>query len=277
MKTELEISRKIQVKKSPIEGYGVFATQDIKEGEVLEEVPFILMPKYTSLGRAFHDFSNSVGYCPSKNKFYESLRQNLGFKDPEKYYFTWSPPQPNITGEKISFQVLPLGLACLYNTSNTKNNAGWKVEKDTFIFYTVSDIKAGEEIRTFYGYFVDDGFRNWNTDIVMYFGLDIVDSSVRLSSIKFQNQEVFEAKRKEQGYHKILSLLEKYKDLKIEKISALSPYGQEGLENANVGQIKTTREMYEVLYGYKTSNAAKIKFIFSNFVNEEKDEVVIDK
>lgn len=277
MKTELIISRKIQVKKSPVEGYGVFATEDIKAGEVLEEVPFILMPKYTSLGRSFHDFSNSVGYCESKNKFYESLRQNLGFKDPEKYYFTWSPPQPNVSGERISFQVLPLGLACIYNTSNTKNNAGWKVEAETFTFYAVSDIKAGEEIRTFYGYFVDDASRNWNADLVMFFGLDTVDSSVRLSSVRFQNPETFEAKRKDQGYHKILSLLEKYKDLKIEKISAISPYGQEGLENENVGQVKTTRELYEILHGYKTSNAAKIKFIFSNFVNEEKDEAIIER
>ena len=69
MKNELIISRKIQVKKSPIEGFGVFALEDIAEGEILEEVPFVLMPKYTSLGRAFHDFSNSVGYCASKNKF----------------------------------------------------------------------------------------------------------------------------------------------------------------------------------------------------------------
>lgn len=277
MKNELITSRKIQVKKSPVEGYGVFATEDIKAGEVLEEVPFILMPKYTSLGRSFHDFSNSVGYCESKNKFYESLRQNLGFKDPEKYYFTWSPPQPNVSGERISFQVLPLGLACIYNTSNTKNNAGWKVETETFTFYAVSDIKAGEEIRTFYGYFVDDASRNWNADLVMFFGLDTVDSSVRLSSVRFQNPETFEAKRKDQGYHKILSLLEKYKDLKIEKISAISPYGQEGLENENVGQVKTTRELYEILHGYKTSNAAKIKFIFSNFVNEEKDEAIIER
>ena len=277
MKNELIISRKIQVKKSPVEGYGVFSTEDIKSGEVLEEVPFILMPKYTNLGRAFHDFSNSVGYCESKNKFYESLRQNLGFKDPEKYYFTWSPPQPNVTGEKISFQVLPLGLACIYNSSNTKNNAGWRVDKNTFTFYAISDIKAGEEIRTFYGYFVDDSFRNWNSDLVMYFGLDTAGSSVRLSSLKFQSSEMFEAKMREQGYHKIMSLLEKYKDLKIEKISAIAPNGQEGLENEKVGEIKTTREMYEILHGYKTSNAAKVKFIFSNFVNEERDEAVIDR
>ena len=277
MKTELIISRKIQVKKSPIEGYGVFATENIKAGEVLEEVPFILMPKFTSLGRAFHDFSNSIGYCESKNKFYESLRQNLGFKDPEKYYFTWTPPQPNIIGEKISFQVLPLGLACIYNTSNTKNNAGWKVEKETFTFYTVSDIEAGEEIRTFYGYFVDDAHRNWNADLVMYFGLESFEQSVRIYNVKFQSPEVMEAKRRDQGYHKILSLLDKYGSLKIEKISALSPYGQEGLQNEAVSQIKTTREMYEILNGYKTSNAAKIKFIFSNLTNGDMDEAIIER
>lgn len=294
MKNELVISRKIQVKKSPVEGYGVFATEDIPSGTVLEEVPFILMPKYTALGKAFHDFSNSVGYCASKNKFYESLRQNLGFKEPEKYYFTWTPPQPDLSGEKISFQVLPLGLGCLYNSSNTKNNAGWKVENDTFTFYTVKNIKAEEEIKTFYGYFVDDAYRNWNTDLVLYFGVDqlrypsegVGDKTLEpnplsskpcLSSLKFNNAEAFEQKKKDPGYHKILALIEKYSNLKFESISAMSPFGEEGLIRNNLGEVKTTKEMYEILHGYKTSNAQKIKFIFSNFTNEEKDEVIINR
>lgn len=295
MKNELEISRKIQVKKSPVEGYGVFATEDIPSGTTLEEVPFILMPKYTSLGKAFHDFSNSVGYCASKNKFYESLRQNLGFKEPEKYYFTWTPPQPELSGEKISFQVLPLGLGCIYNSSNTKNNAGWRVEKDTFTFYAVKDIKAGEEIKTFYGYFVDDACRNWNTDIVFYFGVDqlrdpafedVGDKTLELnpprskpclSSIKFNNAEAFEQKKKDPGYHKVLALIEKYGNLKFESVSAVSPFGQEGLVRSNLSEVKTTKEIYEMLHGYKTSNAAKVKFVFSNFTNEEKDEVLIDR
>ena len=42
MNRELKISRKIQVKKSPIEGFGVFATEDIeaanKIGEVLIQI-----------------------------------------------------------------------------------------------------------------------------------------------------------------------------------------------------------------------------------------------
>ena len=277
MKTDLTISRKIQVKKSPIEGFGVFATEDIAEGEVLEEVPFILMPKYTSLGRAFHDFSNSVGYCASKNKFYENLRQNLGFKEPEKYYFTWTPPQPDISGEKISFQVLPLGLGCIYNTSNAKNNAGWKVERNTFIFYTTKDIKAGDEIRTFYGYFVDDSSRNWNTDLVFYFGLENFENQPCLSAVKFTNSETNEKNMRDPGYHKLISLISEYKNLKLESISAISPFGQEGLLKEDLNKIKTTREIYELLHAYKTSNAEKIKFIFSNFTNDKKEEVIINR
>ena len=277
MKTGLTISRKIQIKKSPIEGNGVFATEDIAAGEVLEEVPFILMPKYTSLGRAFHEFSNSVGYCTDKNKFHENLRQNLGFKDPEKYYFTWAPPQPDLAGEKISFQVLPLGMGCIYNSSNTKNNAGWKIERDTFTFYTVKDIKAGEEVRTFYGYFVDDSHRNWNADLVFFFGIDTYESHPCFSALKFSNAESFEAKKKDPGYHKIMTLIEKYKNLKLESISGFSPSGQEGLIKDNLNEVKDTKTIYEILHGYKTSNASKIKFIFSNFVNDEKDEVVIDR
>jgi len=277
MNRELTISRKTQVKKSPIEGFGVFAIEDIAAGEVLEEVPFILFPKYTSLGKAFHDFSNQLGYCASKNKFYENLRQNLGFKDPEKYYFTWTPPQPDLSGEKIQFQVLPLGLGCVYNTCNTKNNAAWKIERDTFIFYTVKPIKAGEEIRTFYGYFVDDSSRNWTADSVFYFGIEVVVDTPTLSALKFSSTEHWERKRRDAGYAKISELISKYKDLKFEKISAIGPTGQEALVNEDFKNYKTSAQIYETLYTYQTSNASKIKFVFSNNENKELDEVVVDK
>ena len=35
---------KIYVDKSPIHGWGVFASQDIEEGEVFEEVPVLTLP-----------------------------------------------------------------------------------------------------------------------------------------------------------------------------------------------------------------------------------------
>ena len=49
------------------------------------------------------------------------------------------------------------------------------------------------------------------------------------------------------------------------------------VEARNLNEVKDTKTIYEILHGYKTSNASKIKFIFSNFVNDEKDEVIIDR
>lgn len=279
MNIPLVFSKKIEIKGSPIEGFGVFATDDIAAEEVLEEVPFILMPKYTSLGKSFHDFSSSVGYCASKNKFHDSLRQNLGFKDPEKYYFTWVPPQPDLGGERVSYQVLPLGFGCIYNTANAKNNAGWRVNQKTFTFYAIKDIIAGEEIRTFYGYFVDDSYRTWNTDLVFYLGIE-TDTELKrpiFSAFKFNNNESYEKKKHDPGYLKMFNLLEKYKDLKLESVSAISPFGEVGLINDNVKNIKTSAEMYALLATYKGSNAEKIKIKFSNFQNEEIDEAIITK
>ena len=185
-------------------------------------------------------------------------------------------------------------MACIYNSSNTKNNAGWKVDRDTFTFYTTKNIKQGEEIRTFYGYFVDDSSRNWNTDLVFFFGVDNFKPTLAcpeegdilktdnlkscpcLSAIKFSTPDAYEQKRKDPGYHKLINLIQKYSSLKFERVSAISPFGEEGLIK-ELANINSSKEIYEILHGYKTSNATKIKFIFSNFVNEERDEVVIDR
>ena len=82
---------------------------------------------------------------------------------------------------------------------------------------------------------------------------------------------------KDPGYHKLISLISEYKNLKLESISAISPFGQEGLLKEGLNKIKTTREIYELLHAYKTSNAEKIKFIFSNFTNDKKEEVIINR
>ena len=42
-KTELYRNPKIQVKRSPIQGWGVFANQDIPQYEVIEECPIVIL------------------------------------------------------------------------------------------------------------------------------------------------------------------------------------------------------------------------------------------
>jgi SET domain-containing protein len=65
----MEILRntKLQVRKSPIHGWGVFACEDINEGEVIEECPILRLPvqrgetNYTLIDYTFV-FPKALGY-----------------------------------------------------------------------------------------------------------------------------------------------------------------------------------------------------------------------
>lgn len=115
----------IILKESPIHGLGVFATENIKEGEIIEVCYLIDMEIDVSK--------------PS-----EIL---------ERYRFNW--PQGS-TPQKL---VLPTGYGMIYNHSENPN-ASWRSNFDngTFEFYAISDIEVGEEIFTWYG-----DVNYWNT------------------------------------------------------------------------------------------------------------------
>jgi SET domain-containing protein len=107
------------VKPSPGKGLGVFATELIREDEIIEECHLLTIPDNALLfvGELFVD-----------------------------YRFNW--PKKGKTLE----QVLPLGFGCIYNHSDN-NNAIWKdhpTEK-LFQFIAIQDILPGEEIYTYYG------------------------------------------------------------------------------------------------------------------------------
>ncbi len=109
---------KIYVDKSPIHGWGVFASEDIKEGEVIEEVPILTLPI-------------------NKGEVSGILLD---------YRFNW--PQ----GIEWEEQVVGLGFASLYNHSDTAN-AYWvsELDKRTFKFISNRNISVGEEIFVWYG------------------------------------------------------------------------------------------------------------------------------
>ena len=116
MKKRLYFNNKIEVRKSPIHGYGVFAKEKIERNQILEECFFI--PQDVN-------------------------RDNYNF------LFKWY--ENNVH----KFNVIPLGYGCIYNSSETlgENNATWeRNEKDKiFIFKTIKNIKKDEEIITYYG------------------------------------------------------------------------------------------------------------------------------
>jgi len=117
MRDKLIFNDKIEVRKSPKHGWGVFAKEDIKSGEILEETYFLIMP---------------VGPNETSSMFLD-------------YRFNYPRVGPK-------HMVIPFGFACIYNHSNTPN-ATWEtdVENEIFTFFTTKDIKKDEEICTYYG------------------------------------------------------------------------------------------------------------------------------
>ena len=119
----LRYNTKIEVKKSPIHGYGVFAKENISIGEVLEDCHYIKLPNTDVL---------------------------------HEYKFNWPKQDRNdLVGLTLEYFTLPLGYACIYNSSlkDGDNNADWETdtERHIYTFRSVKDIEVGQEIITYYG------------------------------------------------------------------------------------------------------------------------------
>lgn len=115
---EINPPKKICVKQSPVHGFGVFATDYIKSGELIEEAPIYLMnlPK------------GEMSSCMLD------------------YRYNWPKT------EYWTHQAVAWGYGSLYNHSDNAN-AEWRdnIDKGTFDFYALKDINPGEEIFIYYG------------------------------------------------------------------------------------------------------------------------------
>jgi SET domain-containing protein len=111
---------KIYIARSSIHGFGVFANQLIKQGEVIEETPLL-------------DLNIKKG---------DSTSLMIDYR------FNW----PQGSGGNWDKQVLAWGYGSLYNHSENAN-AYWRsnLERDTFEFVANRDIQINEEIFVWYG------------------------------------------------------------------------------------------------------------------------------
>jgi SET domain-containing protein len=111
---------KVYVAKSFVHGWGVFASQKIYEGELIEATPI-------------YDLGMVQGEP-------DSIMID--------YRFNW----PQGSGNNWEKQVIPWGYGCLYNHSKDAN-AYWRsnLENETFEFVANRDIEIDEEIFTYYG------------------------------------------------------------------------------------------------------------------------------
>jgi len=128
---KIQPPKKLYISNSTIHGLGVFASEFIMSGEVVEVCPIL-------------DLEISKG--DASNVLLD-------------YRFNW--PQ----GNEWDKQVMPFGWAGLYNHSNTPNTL-WKsnISNQTFEFYTVKDINPDEELFVYYGdiNYWSDGRQNIN-------------------------------------------------------------------------------------------------------------------
>ena len=117
VKTKLFHSNKIEIRKSSLQGYGVFTNEDIKNGELLEECHYITVEEDNEVDRYLFNWPRS-GDC-------------------EKY-------------------VLPLGFGSMYNAAipADKQNTDWETDLDNniVVFHTIKDVKKDTELLVNYNY-----------------------------------------------------------------------------------------------------------------------------
>jgi SET domain-containing protein len=117
------ISPKIRVQQSPIHRWGVFAIDNILEGEMIEECPMVEIEK-------------------------KWLEKDISiFRD---YRFNFPSGRISVESQQIC-----LGYGSIYNHSEIPNANWYSIyytpEISTFRFYAIRDIKSGEEIFIWYG------------------------------------------------------------------------------------------------------------------------------
>ena len=117
------IQNKIEVRKSPIHGYGVFASEDIKNGDILEECYFLKLD----------DYGNRVQDLP---------------KEIREYVFQW-PGGPNSPNHR---PVIAIGYGSVYNHRREPSAVYIADEqRNLLVFSAIQDIKKGDEIFVSYG------------------------------------------------------------------------------------------------------------------------------
>ena len=115
---KLKLASKVEIKTSPGKGMGVFATDYILEGEIIEECHLITL--------------------------------NIPLLEPSEILSDYRFLYP-ISGEHVE-HVIPSGYGCIYN-HNDNNNAFWRDHPryKLFQFIAKKNITIGEEICTYYG------------------------------------------------------------------------------------------------------------------------------
>ncbi|KIW12457.1 hypothetical protein PV08_09734 [Exophiala spinifera] len=108
-------------------GRGVFATDDIPSGTVIEVSPVLVFSE-------------------------EEVEKHTRHTCLQHYTYYW--PSKYTTGKTTMTQALALGLGSMFNHSTRAQNVGWKRDPgvEVIVYTALRDIKAGEELCISYGH-----------------------------------------------------------------------------------------------------------------------------
>lgn len=160
MKEELVHPTKIAVRKSRVKGRGVFATQDLDEGEVVEECHFIIsgcskdMQDKELLRYVFSIFHDK-NLSPEENQGLDFRSKLAMFLDDEELQNSFLEEIRELGYEDISqifSSATVLGFGMIYNHSK-HNNIDYSIDYKDFVFrYTTNQkIKKNQELFINYG------------------------------------------------------------------------------------------------------------------------------
>ncbi len=260
-----------------VNGWGVKALTNFSKDEIIEETPFIVFPRYMDLGKNLYDMLRQTGFLSEKEKHISNLMDNLGFLNPHKYYFKWAP-KVGSDGDPLYQLTIPLGNACLYNSSNCNNNIGWRTTEKTFIFKAERDIQAGEWLESFYGYFIaNDSHAIYNCAQVFNLALDKDDNNrLLVKMLRFGDAGQFEQSKTNPSYAKLFQVLQSSKyGLILTRISGAS---LDGVERAtqDFNEFMPMSFVYQKIFEFNQSNLPFVK-INVKYVNKDNGQDVSDE
>lgn len=160
MKYDLIPLTKIEIGKSKIRGRGVFASQDLKKGELIEEAHFIISGKTKrlqdkELGRYVFSMFYNEKLTPQENErlnFQIILKSMIPDEDLRKDLEEEIKDLGYSDLTSIFSVAVVLGYGMIYNHSN-EANVDFDLDYNDFVFkYTTNQsIKKGEELFINYG------------------------------------------------------------------------------------------------------------------------------
>jgi len=125
-------NNKIEVRDSSIHGRGVFAKEDIKSGEILEECHYIVVDDGNS-----HDMP-----------LYKWRRLTDSNIQIDERKFQWPK------GEDFEKYTIPFGFGTIYNSvlNEEERSVNWEndLDRDIYRFFTTRDVKKDEELLLYY-------------------------------------------------------------------------------------------------------------------------------